>query len=95
VLAPDALDGHVRNGEIELSLQTGGSKGGQLLAQSQDLLLDLGRGFVRAMPMSTAVFPQPRKPVLLITTQPLPHRGHRRGEGASGWFDPVLAGMLH
>ncbi len=32
VFAPDALDGHVRNGKIELSFQTGRSKGGQLLA---------------------------------------------------------------
>src|ERR1700680_726243 len=31
VLAPDALDGHVRNGEIELSFQTSCPKGGQLL----------------------------------------------------------------
>lgn len=68
VLAPDALDGHVRNGEIELSFQTGRSKGGQLATQGQDLLLDLGRGFVWAMLMSAAVFAQPARPVLLKAT---------------------------
>ena len=65
VLAPDALDSHVRNGKIELSFQTGRSKGGQLATQTQDLLLDLGRGFVGAMLMSTAMFPQPRRPMLM------------------------------
>jgi hypothetical protein len=54
----------VRNGEIELSFQTGGTKGGQFLAQSQDVLLDLGRGLVEAMSMGTAVFAQSGKPVL-------------------------------
>jgi hypothetical protein len=58
VLAPDALDGHVRNGEIELSFQPGRSKGGQFATQSQDLLLDLGRGFVGAM-LAKAEFDKP------------------------------------
>jgi hypothetical protein len=95
VLAPDALDSHVRNGEIELSFQTGCSKGGQLASQSQDLLLDRGRGFVGAMLMSTAVLPQPGWPVLLKATQPFPYRRHRGSKGAGRRFDPVLAGVLH
>jgi len=95
VLAPDALDGHVRNREIELSFQTRCAKGGQRLAQGQDLLLDLGRGFVWAMPMSAAMFPESARPVLPITTQPFPHRGHGRGEGSGRRFDPVPTGVLH
>jgi hypothetical protein len=95
VFAPDALDGHVRNSEIELPFQTGGSEGGQLLAQSQDLLFDLGRGFVWAMVMSAAVFAQSGRSVLLIATQPFPHRWHRGGESSGGRFDPVLTGVLH
>jgi len=95
VLAPDTLDGHVRNGEIELSFQTGRSEGRQLLAQRQDLLLDLGRGLVWAMPMRTTVFAQPRGPALLKATQPLSHRRYGRGEVPGRGFDPVLTGMLH
>ena len=83
------------NGKIELSFQTGRSKGGQLATQRQNLLLDLGRGFVWAMLMSTAVFAQSRRPVLLKATQPFPHRRHRGGKGTGGGFDPVLAGVLH
>ena len=92
---PDALDGHVRDGEIELSFQTGRSKGGQLLTQSQDLLLDLGRCFVWAMVMGAAMFAQPGRPVLLKATQPFPHRRHRGGKGPGRRFNPVQAGELH
>jgi len=95
VLAPDALNSHVRNGEIELSFQTGCSESGQLPAQSQDLLLDLGRGFVWAMPMGTTVSAQPGRPVLSKATQPFPHRWHRGGEMSGRRFDPVLTGKLH
>lgn len=95
VFAPDALDGHVRNGEIKLSFQTSRSKGGQLATQRQDLLLNFGRCLVWAMAMSTAVFAQPGRPVLLKAAQPFPHRWHRGGKGTGGGFDPVLAGVLH
>ena len=95
VLAPDALDSQVRNGQIELSFQTSRSQGGQLATQSQDVLFHLRRGFVWAMLMSTTVFAQPGRPVLLKATQPFPYRGHGRGEGPCGRFDPVLTGELH
>jgi hypothetical protein len=95
VLAPDALDGHVRNGEIELSFQTGRSKSGQLLAQSQDLLLDLGRSFVWAVAMCTAMLAQPFGPELFETTQPFAHRGHGGGKRSGSRFNPVLTGVLH
>ena len=70
VFAPDALDGHVRNGEIKLSFQTSRSKGEQLATHGQDLLLDFGRSLVWAMAMSTAVFAQLGRPTLLKAAQP-------------------------
>ena len=70
-------------------------KVGSLATQSQDLLLDLGRGFVWAMLMSAAVFAQSGRPVLLKATQPFPHRRHRGGKGSGRRFDPVLTGVLH
>jgi hypothetical protein len=53
-----------------------------------------GEVFVGAMPMGAAVLAQPRRPLLLIATEPLPHRGHRSSEGSGGRFDAVLAGVL-
>ena len=47
-----------------------------------------------AMRMSAAVFAQAGRPVLLETTQPFAHRGHRGGKGSSGRFNPVLTGVL-
>jgi hypothetical protein len=71
------------------------SKDGQFATQRQELLLDFGRGLVWAMAMSTAVFAQPGRPMLLKAAQPFPHRRHRGRKGMGGGFDPVLAGVLH
>jgi len=42
MFAPDALHGHVAQRKIELTLEARRAEGGQLLTESQDLLLDRG-----------------------------------------------------
>jgi hypothetical protein len=46
LLAPDALDSHVADWQVELALEPGRVESGQLPAQSQDLLLDIGWGLL-------------------------------------------------
>lgn len=46
VLPPNAFQGAMAEGEIELADEPAGPESEQLLAQGHHLLLDLGRGFV-------------------------------------------------
>jgi hypothetical protein len=52
MLAPNAMDGHVREGQIEFALQARGTESGQLLTESDDLLFEGERCFMRAVMMS-------------------------------------------
>jgi hypothetical protein len=80
VRAPDAPDGHMRNREIELTLQSSRSNDRQPVAQSQELLFDLRRSFAWAAAKSMTVFAQSARPVLLKATRPSAHRWHARGK---------------
>jgi hypothetical protein len=77
VFAPDALYGHVREGQVEFARQPRRSESGQPAAQRYDLLFDLWSGFER-MAGSATVFLQTGKTMLLITSPPLTN-GQRAG----------------
>ena len=55
-LPPNACQGAMTEGEIELADEPAGPESEQLLAQGHHLLLDLGRGFVGLMMRSTREF---------------------------------------
>ena len=76
--APDALQGTVAHRQIELADEPANSEGGQLLAQLDDLLLDLWRGLAGLAMRRAGVFHQPRGALLLVAPQPFAHRGHGR-----------------
>src|SRR5712692_3573418 len=94
VFAPDALDGHMGDGKVELALQSGCTKGGELLTQNENLLFDGVGRFVRAGMMSTAVLAQTGRTLLLITAQPLAHGRNRGNEQARGGLDADLPSRL-
>ena len=59
VSVPDAFQGAVAQGEIELADQSPGAEGGQVAAKLDDLLLDLRRSLMRLMAWSSGMFLQP------------------------------------
>ena len=75
VLAPDTFQSAMAEEKIELADQTTGAEGEQLLAQSDDLLFDLGGSLARLVMRSTGQFDQATRSLLLITAQPLAHGG--------------------
>jgi len=72
---PNALQGAVAEGKIELADEAASTEGGHLLTQSHDLLLDVGRSFARLMMGRTGEFEQPARSLLLEAAQPLAHGG--------------------
>jgi hypothetical protein len=62
VLTPDALQSAMAEGEIELSDESVGTEGGQLLAQSDDLLFDDERNFAGLMTRGAGEFDHASRP---------------------------------
>ena len=94
VLAPDALNGHVADGQVELALQARGTEGGQLPSESENLLLDLGRGLPRRVMRSAAVFLQARRAVLPVSSPPLTDgEGGGEEEPCGGLDAPLPDGL--
>jgi len=94
VLAPDAVDGHVAEGQVELALEPGGPESGQMAAQGDGPLFEVGRSLVRAVVRSPGVLPQPGQTLLLIASPPLAHGECTGGEQPGGGLDAALANRL-
>ena len=94
MLAPDPLHGHVAEGQIEFASEPRGAKGGQLLAQSKDLLFDFRRSFQRVTMRSAAVFFQTAGTVLLIAPPPLTDRKPASSEQPCGGFNTAFFDRL-
>src|SRR5258708_823761 len=80
VLAPDAFQGTMAEGKIELANETASAEGEQLLAQSDDLLFDGGGSLAGLVMRSTGKFDAAPQSLLLIAPQPLAH-------GVAGWLE--------
>src|SRR5690242_1464537 len=94
MLAPDAFERFMTDGQIEFADQAAGAKCGKGLAQRDQLRFGVGRGFLRLMMAGAGKRKQTRRAALLIATQPLAHGGHGRGEQSSRRFDATLLGAL-
>jgi hypothetical protein len=94
VLAPDAFQGAVAEGQIELADEATGPEGGQLAAQSQDLLLQFWGSLVGMVMRGAGTCDEAARSVLLITSPPLADRGHGGVEEAGGGLDADLTGRL-
>jgi hypothetical protein len=93
--APDALQGAVAEGEVELADQSAGAESGQATAQGHHGLLDLGRGLARLAVGRSRAPQQALGAFLLIAPHPLAHGAAGGLEGARGGFQTVLASVLH
>jgi hypothetical protein len=93
VLAPDTFQGTMAEGKIELADETARAKGEQLLAQSDDLLFDVGRSFAELVMRSAGKFDEAARTLLLIAAQPLAHSGDGGLEKTSGGLDAMLASV--
>jgi hypothetical protein len=93
MLAPDAFQSAMAEGEIELADKTASAKGKQLLAQSDDLLLDVGRSFAGLVMRRAGEFDQTARTMLLITAQPLAHGGDGGLEQTSRRLDAMLTSV--
>jgi hypothetical protein len=76
VLAPDAFQGTMTEGKIELPNETTSAEGKQLLTERDDLLFDGGGSFAGLVMGSAGDFEEAARSLLLITAQPLAHRGN-------------------
>ncbi len=95
VLAPDALQGTMAEGEIELADETASAESEQLLAQSDDLLFDVGGSFAGLVMRSAGKFDEAARSLPLITAQPLAHSRDGGLEKTSGGLDAALPSRLH
>jgi hypothetical protein len=95
VLSPDAFQGTMAEGEIELADETAGAEGGKLLAESYDLLFQGQRRFTRLMVGSAGESDQTARSLLLIAAQPLAHGGYGGLKQPGRGFDAVLASRLN
>src|SRR5258707_2220090 len=95
VLAPDAFQGTMAEGEIELANETASAEGEQPLAQSDDLLFDGGGSLAGLVMRSTGKFDQTAQSLLLIAAQPLAHGGDGGLKQAGGRLDTTLPSRLH
>ncbi|HKM80719.1 MAG TPA: hypothetical protein VJY15_07125 [Candidatus Acidoferrum sp.] len=95
VLAPDAFQGAMAERKIELADKAARSEGEQLLTQSDDLLLDVGRSLAGLVMRGAGKLDQTARTLLLITSQPLAHGGDGGFEQPRGGLDAALSRRLH
>ncbi len=93
VLAQDALNGHVTEGQFPLALQALGAESGELAAQGDDPLGQLAGDPVRTRARGAGKSLQALETLGLMTAEPLAHGGDGGLEGASGGFDAVLTSV--
>ena len=82
-------------GEIELANEATSAEGEQPLAQSDDLLFDVGGSFARLVMRSAGMVDEPARALLLITAQPLAHGGDGGLKQAGGGLDASLLSRLN
>src|SRR5258708_5235086 len=95
VLTPNALQGTMAEGKIELADEAANAEGEQLPAQSDDLLFDGGGSFAGLVMRSAEKFEEAARSLLLIAAQPLAHSGDGGLEKTSGGLEAALPGRLH
>src|SRR5689334_5207488 len=94
VHAPDAAQGAVADGEVELADQAASAEGGQSLAQLDQLGFGSRRSFVRLMVTSARLPDEAGRAVLLEAAQPLADGGHSGGKESRRGFDAPLLGAF-
>src|SRR5437899_3571847 len=94
MLAPDAFQGAVANGQIELADETARTKVLKGFAQLDELRFQRRRSLVVLMMSGAGVFEQAGRAVLLEAAQPLTDRGHGGGKEPRGGLDAALFGAL-
>lgn len=95
VLAPDAFQGTMAEGEIELTDKATSAEREQLPAQSDDLLFDVGGSFAGLVMRRARKLDEAARSLLLIAAQPLPHGGDGSLKQAGGGLDASLPGRLN
>src|SRR4029077_126310 len=71
VVAPDAFQGAMAEGQIELADQTAGAEGGQSLTECDDLAFDVSGGAAGLMVRGPGLLKQSGGSLLLIAAEPL------------------------
>lgn len=95
VLAPDAFQGAMAEGKIELPDEAAGAEGGQLLAESDHPQFQGGGSFVGLMVRGAGELDQAARAVLLKAAQPLAHRRDGGVKQAGGGLNAQLPGRVH
>ena len=95
VPVPDAFQGAMGKGQVELADQAARAEGGEFLAQGDHLLLDSTGCLLRLVMRRAGDLPQTVQTLLGEAPQPFAHGRHGGREIAGGPLDAVLAGILH
>jgi len=93
VVAQDALDGGVTQGQVPFALQAAGTESGQLTTQRDHPRGPFAPDLVGAGVGGARDFLQALQALRLIASSPLAHGRDGGEEGAGGGLDPVLTGM--
>ncbi|MFZ3277451.1 MAG: hypothetical protein WA182_11170 [Candidatus Sulfotelmatobacter sp.] len=94
VLTPDALQGAMADGQIELADEAPGAESGKRFAQLDQLSFGGRRSFLRLVMTNAGKSEQARRAVLLKAPQPLADGGHSGGKETRGGLDAALLGAL-
>jgi hypothetical protein len=94
VLAPDAFQSAMADGQSELADQPARAEGGQRFAEFDKLRFGSRRSFLRLVMTSAGECDQTGRAVLLKAPQPFADGGHGGGEEPRGGLDAALFGTL-
>src|SRR5260221_1793791 len=95
VLPPDAFEGTMRDGQIELADEAPRAEGWKSFAKLDELARG-GRGSFLSLVMTSAgEREQPGRATLLEAAQPFADRGHGGSEEPRGGLDAALFGAFH
>jgi hypothetical protein len=94
VLAPDALESAMADGQIEFADQAARAEGGQRFAKLDKLRCGGRRSFLRLVMTSAGKCDQAGRAMLLEASQPFADGGHGGSEESRGGLDAALFGAL-
>src|SRR5579872_4414272 len=94
VLPPDALQGAMADGQIELADEAPRAESGKRFAQFDQPGFGGGRSFLRLVMTNAGKSEQTRRAVLLKAPQPLADSGHGGGKETRSGLDAALLGAL-